>query len=703
MLFFIATALMQLAFVLGFDASAKSNVAVYWGQASAGSQDSLASYCQSSDVDIVLLSFLYSFPDPVSLDFSSACSSTFSDGVLHCDQIGEDIKTCQSLGKKIMLSMGGSVGSYGFSSDSQAEDFATTLWNTFGGGSGSERPFDDAVVDGFDFDIENQNPTGYAALAKKLREYFNSASKAYYLSAAPQCFYPDASVGDLLNNADIDFAFIQFYNNYCNVDAQFNWDTWTQFAASAPNPNIKLYLGLPGSSSAAGSGYISDLSKIQSTVDTISESNNFGGIMLWDASQSFSNKVDGESYVAQMKSILSSVGSSVAQSSNSQVSASSTVSAAASSSSLSVSSAPITSSTTSSALVASSKATGYSSSQAQKSSTSVSLLSSGVSFSSTPASALSGSTSVAHGHGTQQSSSTPVIMYTTTVSSAGSAVTTEITQSTVLQTICTSCSSPSAQATTVTTHNVRSTTLTTTTCASGTCVPDSITTEVVQPTVLTTTTCASGTSTPASAQGSDSEFVTTETVHPTVLTTTTCASGTSIPASAQGSDSDYVTTETAHSTVLTTTTCTSGTPTPAPTQGSDSDYATTETVHPTVLTTTTCSTGPGLSTTTLAPTVVPSYAPTATSAVNPSATASPSWAHQRAIELNAQYSAGQLNGKSTCSDGEISCSADGKIAICDHANWVYTQCADGTTCFAYDSNDTVYSSCNFSYMKSVFM
>lgn len=41
-----------------FDSSANTNIAVYWGQNSAGTQESLATYCESSDADIFLLSFL---------------------------------------------------------------------------------------------------------------------------------------------------------------------------------------------------------------------------------------------------------------------------------------------------------------------------------------------------------------------------------------------------------------------------------------------------------------------------------------------------------------------------------------------------------------------------------------------------------------------------------------------------------------------
>ena len=111
----------------------------------------------------------------------------------------------------------------------------------------------------------------------------------------------------LLENADIDFAFIQFYNNYCSVCGQFNWDTWLTYAQTvSPNKNIKLFLGLPGSASAAGSGYISDTSLLESTIADIASSSSFGGIALWDASQAFSNELNGEPYVEILKNLLTS-------------------------------------------------------------------------------------------------------------------------------------------------------------------------------------------------------------------------------------------------------------------------------------------------------------------------------------------------------------------------------------------------------------
>ena len=62
--------------------------------------------------------------------------------------MASDIKYCQSQGKIITLSLGGAASSVGFVNESQAEGFATTIWESFLGGESDLRPFGDAVLDG---------------------------------------------------------------------------------------------------------------------------------------------------------------------------------------------------------------------------------------------------------------------------------------------------------------------------------------------------------------------------------------------------------------------------------------------------------------------------------------------------------------------------------------------------------------------------
>lgn len=82
-----------------------------------------------------------------------------------CSYIKDDIKKCQSLGKKVLLSVGGvfsESSNYTLSSVQNGIDFADFLYEAFGpfkAGYTGPRPFDvsstdHATLDGFDFDIE---------------------------------------------------------------------------------------------------------------------------------------------------------------------------------------------------------------------------------------------------------------------------------------------------------------------------------------------------------------------------------------------------------------------------------------------------------------------------------------------------------------------------------------------------------------------
>ncbi|KAJ1944633.1 Chitinase 2, partial [Linderina macrospora] len=172
-----------------------------------------------------------------------------------------DIKFCQSKGKVVLLSLGGASGAYSFQHDDDGKWFADTVWNKFFKGSDAQRPFDDAVLDGIDLDIEGGSDTGYTAFIEQLRLYYRSdSSKRYYIAAAPQCPFPDAYLGPVLNSAWFDMVFVQFYNNYCGLNAfpgWFNFNDWDNWARThSVNKDVKVFIGAPGASSAASYGYV---------------------------------------------------------------------------------------------------------------------------------------------------------------------------------------------------------------------------------------------------------------------------------------------------------------------------------------------------------------------------------------------------------------------------------------------------------------
>ncbi|KAJ5642684.1 class III chitinase [Penicillium lividum] len=230
-----------------------------------------------------------------------SCTTFEGTALLDCPTIAEDIVTCQSLGKTILLSIGGSTYSEGgFTSEDAAIAGAKMIWETFGPVSTNtsiNRPFGDSVVDGFDFDFES-SVDNMPAFANELRTLFaEDTSKTYYLTAAPQCVYPDAADNPMLDGAVyFDAIWVQFYNNYCGVNyftadsttqADFNFVSWNTWATTISlNPDVKVFLGIPGGSTAAGTGYES-ASTIASIINFIVEEGytSFGGVMMWDASQ----------------------------------------------------------------------------------------------------------------------------------------------------------------------------------------------------------------------------------------------------------------------------------------------------------------------------------------------------------------------------------------------------------------------------------
>ncbi|KAG6897915.1 hypothetical protein C0992_009067 [Termitomyces sp. T32_za158] len=209
-----------------------------------------------------------------------------------CSFLESDIRTCQAKGKIVTLSLGGATSQVGFSDDSEAEAFGQLIWDMFLGGKSDIRPLGSVPLDGIDLDIEKGSSAHYAAMVNKIRSLAKGASKRYYITAAPQCPFPDEYIGTALNNAFFDAVYVQFYNNYCetSVPSEFNFDTWDKWAKNqSPNGDIKVYLGAPGDSSAAGDGYVNieTLSKV--ATDAQGRYSSFGGVMLWDADAAYTN------------------------------------------------------------------------------------------------------------------------------------------------------------------------------------------------------------------------------------------------------------------------------------------------------------------------------------------------------------------------------------------------------------------------------
>ncbi|GAB4858703.1 Acidic endochitinase se2 [Ancistrocladus abbreviatus] len=266
-------ALFTLLILLSIKPSHGGGIAIYWGQN--GNEGTLADTCATGNYAYVLIAFLTTFGNgqtPV-LNLAGHCDPS-SNG---CTALSSDISSCQNKGIKVLLSLGGASGSYGLSSTDDANQVANYLWNNYLGGQSDSRPLGDAVLDGIDFDIEQGTDQYWGDLANALKGF----GQTVYLSAAPQCPYPDAHLDTAIATGLFDYVWVQFYNNaQCDYESDATnllsaWNQWTATAAK------QLFLGLPASTSAASSGYIAPDVLISDVLPKIKTSADYGGVMLW--------------------------------------------------------------------------------------------------------------------------------------------------------------------------------------------------------------------------------------------------------------------------------------------------------------------------------------------------------------------------------------------------------------------------------------
>lgn len=139
-------------------------------------------------------------------------------------------------------------------------------------------------------DNEDKDQTGYNALVAALRsQYAQDTSKQYYLSGAPQCIRPDASI-PLDAMRQMDFVWVQFYNNpSCNHGSTGFADSVKAWSDDLAGTNAKLYIGAIGDVSQ-GSGYL-DANTLAQEVAQVKAMglDNLGGYALWDASFAMEN------------------------------------------------------------------------------------------------------------------------------------------------------------------------------------------------------------------------------------------------------------------------------------------------------------------------------------------------------------------------------------------------------------------------------
>lgn len=120
-------------------------------------------------------------------------------------------------------------------------------------------------------------------MVNRFRSNFESdTSKQYYMTAAPQCPFPDESQ-PLDVCALMDYVWVQFYNNGdCNI-AQGGFEesvrTWSEGIG-----NAKLFIGALASDADGDSGYV-DSQTLVGALESVKAMNlsNYAGAMLWEA------------------------------------------------------------------------------------------------------------------------------------------------------------------------------------------------------------------------------------------------------------------------------------------------------------------------------------------------------------------------------------------------------------------------------------
>lgn len=272
--------LFLLSFAALFKTLQAGGITIYWGQN--GNEGSLAKTCATGLYSYVNVAFLNKFGSGQTpeLNLAGHCNPMIPN---NCTFISNGITSCQNRGIKVFLSIGGGIGNYSLSSPNNAKKIAHFLWDNFLGGKSSSRPLGNATLDGIDFNIELGSTQYYEDLAHSLKKYNKKGGGKVYLSAAPQCPYPDRFLEKALNTGLFDYVWVQFYNNRpCqyssgNITNLLNsWNLWT----TSMNEGL-IFMGLPAAPQAAGSGYMPPDVLASQVLPVIKRSSKYGGVMFW--------------------------------------------------------------------------------------------------------------------------------------------------------------------------------------------------------------------------------------------------------------------------------------------------------------------------------------------------------------------------------------------------------------------------------------
>ncbi|MGW3121239.1 chitinase [Streptomyces sp. NPDC001107] len=228
----------------------------------------------SSQYDIIAVAFADATTTPGAVTFNLDSAGL---GGYTVDQFKADIAAKHAAGKKVIISVGGQNGTVSVSDSTSATNFADSVYSlmqTYG-------------FDGVDIDLENGLNATY--MSQALRSLSSKAGSSLVITMAPQTIdmqsTSNAYFQTALNVKDIlTVVNMQYYNSGsmlgCDgkVYSQGSVDFLTALACIQLQGGLspsQVGLGLPASTSAAGSGYVSP-TVVNNALDCLTTGTNCG-------------------------------------------------------------------------------------------------------------------------------------------------------------------------------------------------------------------------------------------------------------------------------------------------------------------------------------------------------------------------------------------------------------------------------------------
>ncbi|KAK7270444.1 hypothetical protein RIF29_23584 [Crotalaria pallida] len=261
-------------------------ISVYWGQKGKELYGTLKDTCDSGNYKIVILESLLVFDDG-SFDELNLADHCDGSGENPCSVLEPEIKHCQEKGIKVLLSIGQDEKGSQTKEDSE-KILARNLWDKFLSGS-QPGPLGTVALDGIDIaDIADDAKLHWGKLVEAIHALQIAHQKKIYLSASPQCVYPDALLDQAIKTGLLDYVWVEFYlhnpsciDNSAEASAEDLLKAWKMWTSHVPKSS-SIFLGLTADSSGETEGFIPPEELKEKVLPEAKKATNYGGVMIWD-------------------------------------------------------------------------------------------------------------------------------------------------------------------------------------------------------------------------------------------------------------------------------------------------------------------------------------------------------------------------------------------------------------------------------------